>query len=193
MKSNLSYKIIAGKYKGKKLSLPSLASTRGTKNIVRESFFNTVAFDIIDKNFVEVFGGSGSMGLEAVSRGVKKAYFIERDREAYRVLKNNSQVIDTNSTIVILGDSFSEFKNIVQKLDNQTIFYFDPPFEIRDGMENIYRKVEELIKQIPLSFAFLIAIEHMTKYKPNDKIGEFTKIKTKKFGNSSISYYKEKI
>ena len=191
MKNNLSYNIIAGEYKGRKLFLPSLSSTRATKNRVRESFFNTVAFDIDGKIFVEVFGGSGSMGLEAVSRGVKHSYFIEKDREAYRVLKKNCELINPNSTTAILGDSFCEFQNILSNLAEETIFYFDPPFEIRDGMEDIYKKTEDLIKHIPQSIAFLIAIEHRTKQKMAENIGEYQKSKTKKFGNSSITYYKK--
>ncbi len=191
MKSNLSYNIIAGRYKGKKLLLPALPSTRATKNRVRESFFDTVAFDIEDKNFVEVFGGSGSMGLEAVSRGVQHSYFIEKNREAFKVLRSNCQIINPNSTTAILGDSFDEFKNILSNLDGKTIFYFDPPFEIREGMKNIYEKTEKLITQISPNIGFLIAIEHRTKHKMSEKIGIYEKLKTKKFGNSSISYYQK--
>ena len=191
MKSNLSYNIIAGKHKGRKLSLPALPSTRATKNRVRESFFDTVAFEIEGKNFVEVFGGSGSMGLEAVSRGVNHSYFIEKNREAFRVLRSNCQIIDPNYTTAILGDSFDEFGNILKNLDKETIFYFDPPFEIREGMEDIYEKTEKLIAQISPDIGFLIAIEHRTKQKMSQKIDIYEKIKTKKFGNSSISYYKK--
>ena len=59
-------KIIAGKYKGKTLHLPSKATTRSSKSIVLESFFNTLQFDIVESVFVEVFSGSGSIGLEAL-------------------------------------------------------------------------------------------------------------------------------
>ena len=59
--------ISAGKYKHQKIYLPSLQSTRSTKSILKGSFFDTFQNDIIDKAFVEVFGGSGSMGLEALT------------------------------------------------------------------------------------------------------------------------------
>jgi len=61
-------KIVAGKFKNKVIKLPSKTTTRSSKSIVLESFFNTLQFDIIDANFVEVFSGSGSVGLEALSR-----------------------------------------------------------------------------------------------------------------------------
>lgn len=91
MKNNkLTKKIIAGKYKGKVLELPSKTTTRSSKAIVLESFFNTLQFDVIECNFVEVFSGSGSIGLEALSRGAKKIYFMEKDRDALSVLKKTS-------------------------------------------------------------------------------------------------------
>ena len=67
----ITKKIISGKFKNKVLKLPSKTTTRSSKAIVLESFFNTIQFDIIDATFVEVFSGSGSIGLEALSRGAK--------------------------------------------------------------------------------------------------------------------------
>ena len=72
-------KIIGGKYKGKKIKLPPLSVTRSSKSILRESLFNTLQQDIAGKNLVEVFAGSGSIGLEAISRGAKKVFFIEKN------------------------------------------------------------------------------------------------------------------
>ncbi len=181
--------ITAGKYKGKRLQLPSLSSTRSTKSILKESFFNTVQFDIVDAVFIEVFGGSGSMGLEAVSRGAKAAYFIEKDRDAYRVLKKNCEDIDKNKTYPFLGDSFDFFNILLDKIDEKAYFYFDPPFSIREGMDDIYEKVYNLIYSIPEEKAELIAIEHMSTKNMPERIGIFTIKKTKKFGKSSISYY----
>ncbi|NOR55630.1 MAG: 16S rRNA (guanine(966)-N(2))-methyltransferase RsmD, partial [Sulfurovum sp.] len=61
--------ITGGEYKGKKVEIPDIFTTRSSKGILKESLFNTLQFDIMDKNFVEVFSGSGSIGLEALSRG----------------------------------------------------------------------------------------------------------------------------
>ena len=79
MKNSMSFtkKIISGKYKGRSLKLPSKTTTRSSKVIVLESFFNTIQFGIMDAVFVEVFSGSGSVGLEALSRGAKKIIFME--------------------------------------------------------------------------------------------------------------------
>jgi len=190
--SDFHITITGGKYKGKKLNSASLTTTRSTKSILKGSLFDTLQFEIIDQNFVEVFGGSGSMGLEAVSRGAKKAYFIERDKSAYRVLSKNCQMIDIDKTKTYLGDSFEIYPDIVNELkskNEKAYIYFDPPFDIREGMEDIYEKVLSLIENTPKEIVLMIIIEHATKTKMPENIGDFRLKKSKKFGKSSLSYF----
>ena len=184
--------IAGGKYKGKKLQSASLDTTRSTKSILKGSLFDTLQFDIVDDVFVEVFGGSGSMGLEAVSRGASRAYFIERDKKAYRVLEENCKSIDNLKCKTYLGDSFEVYPSIVTELekeDKKAYLYFDPPFDIRDGMEDIYERVLKLIEDTPVSVVHLLIIEHATKTAMPETIGSFNLKKSKKFGKSSLSYY----
>ncbi len=190
---NLFVKIEGGKYKGKKLALPSLDTTRSTKSIVKNSFFDTVQFEILDKIFFEVFAGSGSMGLEAVSRGAKFSYFIEKDKEAFKTLSKNLSQIAPNSTKAYLGDSFKLYEEVIKEIEKRgekAYIYIDPPFEIREGMEDIYDKTVELIAKTPADLVELIVLEHRSKVDFPQKIGEFTKTKTRKFGKTSLSYFK---
>jgi len=190
MKKNSVFTAIsAGKYKGKRLKLPSLDSTRSTKRILKESFFNTIQFEIIDELFVEVFGGSGSVGLEALSRGAKHAYFIEKDKKAFEILRQNCILIDKEKTTCINADSFNYFDTLLKTLTHKSYFYFDPPFSIRDGMGDVYENVYRLIENIPQEKVKLIAIEHMSSHKLPKNIGKYQQKKTKKFGKSSLSYY----
>jgi len=185
--------IQSGKYKGKKLQLAPLSTTRSTKSILKESYFNTVQFDIVDRVFFEVFGGSGTMGLEAVSRGAKEAYFIEIDKKAYKVLNNNIKSIDENACKSFLGDSFELYSDILNYIGEPAYIYFDPPFDIRENMQDIYEKTISLIENTPKEKVELIAIEHLSSRDFPDIIGEFKKIKKKKFGKSSLSYYRNDV
>lgn len=192
MKSKaISKKIIAGKYKGKILKLPSQTTTRSSKSIVLESFFNTLQFEIIDAHFVEVFSGSGSIGLEALSRGAKKIIFMEQDRDALKVLKENIAQTDPNACTVLAGDSFENINAVVktlQKAKKNAYFYIDPPFSIREGMEDIYEKMIAMIASLPQESVKLIIIEHMSGLEIPEQIGSFKQIKSKKFGNTSLTY-----
>ena len=104
--------IIAGDFKGKKIEIPDIFTTRSSKGIVKESFFNTIQFELLDKNFVEVFAGSGSVGLEAVSRGASNAYFMEYNKIAFKCLESNIRNIDPSRCSTFYGDSFENFENV---------------------------------------------------------------------------------
>jgi len=108
----LTKKIISGKFKNRVLKLPSKTTTRSSKAIVLESFFNTIQFDIIDATFVEVFSGSGSIGLEALSRGANNILFMEKDRDAIKVLKENISLTDPSACEVFSGDSFANIQTV---------------------------------------------------------------------------------
>ena len=189
----LTKKIIAGKYKGKVLHLPSKTTTRSSKTIVLESFFNTLQFEIMDANFVEVFSGSGSIGLEALSRGAKKIYFMEKDRDAVKTLKANIAQTDPNACMVLSGDSFVNIDAVVsrlKKVKEDAYFYIDPPFSIREGMEDIYDKTLRLIENLPQECVKMIIIEHMSGLEIPEQIGLYNRQKSKKFGNTTLSYFK---
>ncbi|RLA75308.1 MAG: 16S rRNA (guanine(966)-N(2))-methyltransferase RsmD [Epsilonproteobacteria bacterium] len=184
----LTTNIVAGKYKNTKLKLPKLETTRSSKAILKESFFNTLQYDIVDKIFVECFAGSGSVGLEAISRGAKKGYFIELNKHSFNILQNNCQ-IDDKKTICIHGDSFEKTPRLLLNIDieSQIILYIDPPFE--KASAGIYQKTFDMIELISIQNIYLIAFEYETGFDIPKTIGKFKLNKTKKFGRSSLGYY----
>lgn len=196
MAKPITKKIISGKFKGKTLHLPSMTTTRSSKSIVLESFYNTIQFDIIDANFVELFSGSGSIGLEALSRGAKQIFFMERDRNALNVLQENIAQTDPSACEVYRGDTFGNIGAVVKRLksmNEDAYFYIDPPFSIREGHEDIYLKMIKLIENLPVEVVNMIIIEHMTGLELPEKLGAFEKSKSKKFGKTSLSYYQEAV
>ena len=159
--------INAGKHKGKKLEIPAISTTRSSKGILKESLFNTLQFEIIDKNFVEVFGGSGSVGLEALSRGAEDAYFIEYNHNAYKILERNAKAIDSEHTHLFMGNSFEIFPRVyelVKRSGRKTYFYFDPPFSTREGMDSVYDKTLELLAMIEPEVCEMVVVDVITSY-----------------------------
>ena len=188
-------KIIAGAYKGKVLNLPSLDVTRSSKAVLKESVFNVLQFNIIDKIFIESFAGSGSIGLEAISRGAKRAYFIELDKKSYSILVKNCKSINIEKCQTIQGNAFVQTPLILDFLKNskeEVILYVDPPFDFREGMEDIYDKSFRMIENIENNNIFKIIIEHESKLEVPKILGKFSLEKTRKFGKSSLSYFSYK-
>ena len=187
--------IISGQYRGRKIEIPAIHTTRGSKSILKESLFNTLQFDLIDKNFVEVFSGSGSIGLEALSRGAEECYFIEYNKEAYRILQSNIKAIEPSKCQTFYGDSFEKFAlvhDLVKSSGKKSYFYFDPPFATRDGMDDVYDKTLVLLESIDPTVCEMAIVEPMTKLDLPYSIGELEFVKRKKFGRSTLSYYRAK-
>ncbi|ARR00851.1 16S rRNA (guanine(966)-N(2))-methyltransferase RsmD [Campylobacter porcelli] len=187
MKNNLFATISSGKYKGKRLNLPSLSTTRSTKSIVKESVFNSLQNDIYNSVFIELFGGSGLMAATAVSNYAKKGYAIELDKLAFNSLKSNYDKIGDSDLIALYGDTFKLTPKIVdENITQKIILYVDPPFDIRDGFDGIYDRIYELLAKLKVD---IVVIEHISSHNALDKIGELILYKSRKFGNTSLSYY----
>ncbi|WP_236843557.1 16S rRNA (guanine(966)-N(2))-methyltransferase RsmD [Campylobacter lanienae] len=187
MKNSLFTTISSGKYKGKKLNLPSLSTTRSTKSIVKESVFNSLQNDIYNSVFIELFGGSGLMAATAVSNHAQKAYAIELDRAAFNILKSNFATLNNEALIAINGDTFELTPKIVsENIEQNTILYIDPPFDIRDGFDGIYTKIYKMLSKMDLNIAI---IEHISAHTTPQTIGKLNLYKSRKFGNTTLSYY----
>ena len=211
--------ISSGIYKGKKLALPALSSTRSTKSIVKGSFFDTWRAELRGAAFVECFGGSGAMALEALSNGAKNVYAIEKDITAHKIMRKNFELFGLGAN-AILGDCFERLPEILHELQanmngcsaansseshtanskensvsdpaHRVFVYLDPPFAIRQGFGEIYERALALIARLgSAQCELLIAIEHMSELELPPKIGDFALLKSRKFGATTMSYYEK--
>lgn len=132
--------ITAGMYKGRKVEAPDEKITRPTLSKVRMGVFNTLYSIIGDfggKSFLDVFGGSGIMGLEALSRGFSKVKVFEKNPKVAQILKKNYQAVGLKPNLSI-GDSLKLIKRIDENFD---VIYVDPPY-----MSGIYEEILSKIK-----------------------------------------------
>lgn len=183
-------RVSTGKLKGKVIHFPDIPTTRPTKSIVKESFFNTLGTDIYGLTFIECFAGSGSIGIEAISRGCKEAWFFELENDVYKVLQKNLKDLEIENRKTFLGDCFVNIPKEVEKVKTEDLyFYIDPPFNIRENQSEIYEKTVQLIEGFPKEQTAGFTIEHLSSFKFEDSIGGFSKIKSKKFGKTTLSYY----
>ena len=169
--------ITAGKFKGQKISVPDESITRPTLSKVRMSIFNTLQshIDFEGATFLDMFGGSGIMSLEAVSRGFESALAIEKNPKAASVIKNNFKKYG-NQVELIIGDSLK----LTQKLDKKfDVIYIDPPY-----YSGVYEQSLESIKNI---LKGIVILEHVTDV---DFKG-YEIIKQKKYGDKFITYLKK--
>ena len=148
MEGNKKMRIISGKLKGKSLNFLKNSTTRPLKDSVKENIFNILKHSNlinlkIDKaNILDLYSGIGSFGLECISRGAKKVTFIEQDKNAFAVLKENVLKLSIIKDTKIINDKIENFLNstLQEKYD---ILFFDPPFsdqEFIKSLKNISQK-----------------------------------------------------
>ncbi len=131
-------RIISGKYKGKKLRGFNIEGTRPTMDRIKESLFGMIQTHIPNSIVLDLFAGSGSLGLEAISNGAKKCYLIDKNIEAIKIIKENSQNIDED--LKIMNIDYKKFlKNTEEKFD---IIFLDPPYK-ENQMDKSLRIIEE--------------------------------------------------
>lgn len=184
-------KIQSGILKGKSLISPSNLTTRSTKSIVQDSFFDTIRDEIKNKDFIEVFGGSGIMAATALSNGANHAYAIEIDKSAYKILSNNFALLNSDKITALFGNSLQITPNLISKnAEKSVILYIDPPFNTRENFANIYEQIWQMLSSLDKNKIYLIAIEHISSYNPPQTNGDFIKFKSKKFGKTTLSYFK---
>ena len=135
-------RIIGGTLRGKKLSTLDGITTRPTLDRVKESVFNIIQFNIRDKVVLDLFGGSGALGLEALSRGAKKATFCDKSKDAISIIKKN--IDDTNlkdKSIVINKDYIDVLEDLKGK-EKFDIVFLDPPYDTDYGIIAINKIID---------------------------------------------------
>lgn len=172
-------KITSGIYKGSKVKAPDEKIVRPTLSQVREGVFSTLfsLMDFEDRSFLDMFAGSGIMGLEALSRGFDRVVALEQNLRVGRILKENYGNIKLKPNLII-GDSLKKCAKLGEKFD---VIYIDPPYFI-----GIYEKCLEEIKQNSLlKEEGILVLEHANEINWQD--AGFKLIKQKKYSNKHIT------
>lgn len=120
-------KIISGKNRGKSLKCLEGETTRPTIARVKEAIFSSIQFDIIDSTVLDLFAGTGQMGLECLSRSAKCAYFADSDNSAFMVLKDNIKACGDEENAVAKN---LDYKKMLEQIKGNKIdiIFLDPPY-----------------------------------------------------------------
>lgn len=175
-------RIIAGEYKGRRLETPENYDIRPTTDKVKEAMFSILSNDIPGAVCVDLFAGTGNLGIEALSRGAKKCYFCDNSKVSIGIIKRNIAHCKAEGAVVYAGDFNRCLERIKESVD---VFIVDPPYE-----ENLYEKVFSKIDELKLlSEDGIIVAEHGKYQDMPEEINGFVKIKERKYGHIFLSLY----
>ena len=149
--------IIGGMHKGRKLKSPGDGLVRPTLAKIREAFFDIVGQDVRDCDFLDMYAGTGAIGIEALSRGARRVYFIERSRTVATLLSKNLAFMDSNLYVVMMMDVKRAMEQMEKKHIQFNIVYVDPPYKDAGAYRDI---LPDILNRKLMKDSWVIGIEH---------------------------------
>jgi 16S rRNA (guanine966-N2)-methyltransferase len=182
-------RIIAGKYRGRKLKSPPSVAARPTSDRLRETLFNILAPRIEGARFLDLCAGTGAVGIEALSRGAAQVTFVDQSRKMCALIEANVDALEVEQNEVeIVSAEASEFlrrrgKKVTEPFD---IIFYDPPYaaNYEPPLDNLGDMTRSLVSK-----EGIVIVEHSSKNALNGEFGELKRYRHLKQGDSSLSFY----
>ena len=172
-------RVIAGEFRSRSLKTLPRLSTRPTPDRLREALFNILAPEIAGMVFLDAYAGTGAVGIEALSRGARRVVFIERNRAAAGVIRENLRSLAAEDRAeVVQGRTLSYLPH--RKAD---IVFLDPPYEL----EREYRAALDLLAEDPPP---LVIAQHSWHFELEDRYGRLERTRSVRQGDNVLSFYR---
>lgn len=179
-------RIISGKYRGRRLNGPSELELRPTGDRLKETLFNVFGSGVNGAIMLDVFAGSGAIGIEALSRGARQALFIESAASACRLIRRNAELCGISSGFrIVHEDAFKALRSLAREGFKADIVFFDPPY--------LFKPYEDLLeitftRGIPAQSAWVV-IEHHRKAVLPESAKTYHRSRIIRQGDHCLSFY----
>jgi len=180
-------RVISGKLKGRVLKGYDIDGTRPTMDRVKESLFASIQNYLEDSIVLDLFAGSGNLGIEAISNGANKSYFVDVNKACIKAINDNVKTFNINNNCVVLQKDYKDaLKYFYDRNINFDIIFIDPPYKynIKNELLNL------IIEKNLLSNNGIIVFEYQNDEKLIN-INDLNLLKNKKYGDKYISIYKK--
>ena len=179
--------MIAGKFRRRLLAAPAGMEVRPTSDRLRETLFNVVASQVEDSLWLDLFAGTGAVGIEALSRGARQVYFVESSRRSAKVIRENLRSLNIDEGFEVIE---RDAATALRLLDSQAVScefcFLDPPYR----NESDYEQVLGFISQSRLlSNAGQVIAEHDKHFDPGDAVGSLRRHRRLQQGDAVLSFY----
>ncbi|MFW5649071.1 MAG: 16S rRNA (guanine(966)-N(2))-methyltransferase RsmD [Candidatus Alkaliphilus sp. MAG34] len=180
-------RVISGKARGHTLKTSKDLNTRPTTDRVKESIFNIIQRELCGSVVIDLFAGSGGLGIEALSRNADKAYFIDSNKNSIQIIKENLNKTDLiNNSKVIRADVLNGIMKLSRHKIKAHIIFLDPPYS--KGF--IEPTLEAILSYNILQPDGIIVVEHDAKDGAPNNIHKLKKYRTNRYGDTAVSFYR---
>lgn len=175
-------RIITGTRRGKKLKTSEGNAVRPTPDHIKESLFNILQFDIEGRAFLDLFAGSGQIGLEALSRGADHAVFVDSAKASCAVVQDNIRTTEFTAQARVVNSEFSSF--LMRNTERFDIAFLDPPYRTGTLEKALLAVVSHMNR------GGIVICEHPTDEPIPEKAGEFVRVKDYRYGKILLTAYR---
>jgi 16S rRNA (guanine966-N2)-methyltransferase len=182
-------RVISGSAKGRRLFSPKGKDIRPTSDRVKEAIFNIIGPRIYNTNIIDVFAGTGSLGIEALSRGATHAFFIDSKREAIGLIRKNLDATGlANNATIINADAGKAVKRLISDGVDAEVIFLDPPYRISVSYLNA---VIESLASYVLAIGGLLILEHASRSEP-PRFENLEIASMRVYGDTAVTIYEKK-
>lgn len=182
-------RIIRGTLKGRRLATPKGSQTRPTSDRIKESIFDILGSEIEGKSVLDLYAGTGNLGIEALSRGAKKIVFVEKGRQALQLItKNLARCGMTVWAEILPKDALRAIGILNQRGERFDLIFIDPPYE--RGL--IQKTLMKLKSQMVYHEDSILILQHNRREPLPEGLNEFHLIHQRKIGDTLISFLSPK-
>lgn len=179
-------RVVSGSCKGKGLKAVPGNSTRPTTDKVKEAIFNMIGPYFDGGIGLDLFAGSGGLGIEALSRGLDKVIFVDRDVKAIQIIQENIHSCGLDEVVeVYRNDAQRAIKAITKRDITLDYIFLDPPYK----HQQLVKLLELINEHRLLTPSGAIVCEHSSNIELPDKVGGFVKVKHEKYGIIAVTIY----
>ena len=182
-------RIIAGKYRGRRLKSPPSDRTRPTSDRLRETLFNVLAPRIEDARFLDLCAGTGAIGLEALSRGAQHVTFVDQSRQSCALIETNVSALSVPRSDFEIENA-DAFDFLRKRKSGETpcdLIFFDPPYSADYG--RLLNHIGEHADQL-LAAGAIVVVEHRKQNELVEEFGSLKRYRVLKQGDSVLSFYR---
>lgn len=181
-------RIIGGEFKGRRLKTLKSVKMRPTPMRVKEALFNILGNRVIGSSFLDLYAGSGQLGIEALSRGAEKVIFIDNHPSAIRLIRTNLGFLHPEKSLKIPRNNvLKAISNLSKEKKRFDIIFLDPPYESR----LVKNTLQALAKSDILKITTLVIAEHHKSLNLDKEIGSLERVRQERYGDTVLTFYQK--
>lgn len=185
---NRIMRVIAGKFRSRRLKGPGTLRIRPTSDRLRETLFNILGPEVVDSLFIDLYAGTGAIGIEAFSRGARQVILVESDAKAGRLIRENLTSLGIRAGIeLISADAVKGLEKIAARHLLADFIFLDPPYE---KTEEHFRMLEFLDSSHLIAPQGVVIVEHRSGMEVPERLDRLESTRQVEQGDATLSFYR---